>query len=59
MLKGCFFRCGVGVHQSTVGIIGMGRIGLSVAEKLKAFRPARIIYHNRRPDGESMSAHFC
>lgn len=46
-------RCGVGVHHSTVGIVGLGRIGFSVAEKLRAFKPARILYHNRNPNEES------
>uniref|UniRef100_A0A915EB71 D-isomer specific 2-hydroxyacid dehydrogenase NAD-binding domain-containing protein n=1 Tax=Ditylenchus dipsaci TaxID=166011 RepID=A0A915EB71_9BILA len=27
----------------------MGRIGMSVAEKLWAFHPSKVIYHNRRP----------
>uniref|UniRef100_A0A914ZI86 Glyoxylate reductase/hydroxypyruvate reductase n=1 Tax=Parascaris univalens TaxID=6257 RepID=A0A914ZI86_PARUN len=39
-----FYMCGVGIQESTVGIIGFGRIGCSVIEKLKVFHPSRIIY---------------
>uniref|UniRef100_A0A183D5I1 2-Hacid_dh_C domain-containing protein n=1 Tax=Gongylonema pulchrum TaxID=637853 RepID=A0A183D5I1_9BILA len=53
-----YYMCGVGVHQSTVGIVGMGRIGVSVAEKLKAFKPARMLYHNRKPNNESIVRYF-
>lgn len=34
--------------DATVGLIGMGQIGQSVAERLVAFGP-RIVYHTRRP----------
>lgn len=44
------YMCGKGLLNSTVGIIGLGRIGTSVAEKLKAFHPSRILYHNRKPN---------
>ncbi|KAH7721080.1 glyoxylate reductase/hydroxypyruvate reductase-like protein, partial [Aphelenchoides avenae] len=48
-----FYMCGKALAGSTVGIFGMGRIGESVAEKLAAFKPQRIIYHNRKPkDGK-------
>lgn len=47
--------CGKALAGSTVGIFGMGRIGESVAEKLAAFKPQRIIYHNRKPkDGSTL-----
>lgn len=32
---------------STVGIVGFGRIGQSIAKKLKAFETSRILYYNR------------
>lgn len=38
---------GQDLTEATVGIVGMGRIGLEVARRLKGFR-ARILYHNRR-----------
>jgi glyoxylate/hydroxypyruvate reductase len=43
-----FYMCGKAIANSTVGIFGMGRIGESVAEKIAAFKPKRILYHNRK-----------
>jgi len=40
---------GKALEGSTVGFYGMGRIGESVAEKVAAFHPHKIIYHNRKP----------
>ncbi len=37
---------GRGIKNSTVGIVGMGRIGLSVAEKLRPFGPKEILYYD-------------
>ncbi|KAI6187608.1 Glyoxylate reductase/hydroxypyruvate reductase [Aphelenchoides besseyi] len=42
------YMIGKGLSQSTCGIYGLGQIGSSVARKLEAFNPSRIIYHNRR-----------
>jgi glyoxylate reductase len=36
------------VHGSTVGIVGLGRIGRQVARRARAFDMA-VLYHNRRP----------
>ncbi|VDN03762.1 unnamed protein product [Thelazia callipaeda] len=41
-----YYMCGVGLRDSTIGIIGMGRIGASVAEKLKSFHPNRILFYD-------------
>lgn len=38
---------GPGLGESTVGIIGFGRIGQSVALKVKAFNAKNILYFNR------------
>ncbi|HEX5418201.1 MAG TPA: D-glycerate dehydrogenase [Chloroflexota bacterium] len=38
---------GQDLTEATVGIVGMGRIGLEVARRVKAFR-TRILYHSRR-----------
>lgn len=43
--------CGQDVHSSTVGIIGLGRIGAAVARRLKAFN-CTIIYSGRNPKPE-------
>jgi lactate dehydrogenase-like 2-hydroxyacid dehydrogenase len=40
---------GPDVYGSTVGIIGLGRIGLAVARRLQGFN-VRLLYHNRRPN---------
>ena len=43
------------VHGSTLGIIGMGRIGEQVARRARGF-DMNILYHNRRPRPEVESA---
>ena len=44
---------GMDVHGTTVGIIGMGRIGEAVARRAKGFN-MHVLYHNRtrKPDAE-------
>jgi phosphonate dehydrogenase len=39
---------GAGLDGSTVGIVGMGRIGQAVATRLRPFG-ARVVYHDLRP----------
>jgi phosphonate dehydrogenase len=39
---------GSGLHDATAGIVGMGRLGQAVAERLAPFG-ARIVYHDPRP----------
>lgn len=39
--------CGPGVRNSTVGIVGFGRIAQEVAKRLIPFKPKKIIYSNR------------
>lgn len=36
-----------GLERSTVGIIGLGRIGRRIAEMVAGFRPARTVYNSR------------
>jgi lactate dehydrogenase-like 2-hydroxyacid dehydrogenase len=38
---------GVDVHHATLGIIGMGRIGQTMARRAKGFS-MRVLYHNRK-----------
>lgn len=46
-----FSMCGVDVHSSTVGIIGLGRIGAAVGRRLRAF-DCNILYTSRSPKPE-------
>lgn len=39
--------CGQGLRNSTVGIIGFGRIGQEVAKRILPFKPAKILFTNR------------
>jgi lactate dehydrogenase-like 2-hydroxyacid dehydrogenase len=43
---------GPDVHGSTVGIIGLGRIGMAVARRLAGFQ-VRLLYHSRGPKPEA------
>jgi len=43
------YMCGRRIQGSVVGIVGMGSIGTSIAEKLKAFHPKELLYNNRKP----------
>ena len=42
------YMLGREVHSSTLGIVGLGRIGTQVARRGRAFDMS-VIYHNRRP----------
>jgi glyoxylate reductase len=42
----------VDVHNSTVGIVGLGRIGKAVARRLRGF-DCRLLYHQPEPDPEA------
>ncbi len=41
------YMLGREIHSSTLGIIGLGRIGQQVAKRARAF-DMRVLYHNRR-----------
>ncbi len=49
------WMCGTGLSGSTIGIFGLGRIGLAVAHRLKSFGPYKILYHNRKPNEQAPS----
>lgn len=46
---------GLDVHGSTLGIIGMGRIGRQIARRAQAF-DMRLLYHNRNRDLDAEAA---
>lgn len=43
---------GPDVHGATLGLVGMGRIGLAVARRARGF-DMRVLYHNRTPSAEA------
>ncbi|MBE9545970.1 MAG: D-glycerate dehydrogenase [Proteobacteria bacterium] len=52
---------GLDIHHATLGIIGMGRIGIELARRAKGF-DMEVIYfdHRRRPEkGDSVGAKMC
>ncbi|KAL1464075.1 hypothetical protein WDU94_003757 [Cyamophila willieti] len=52
------FMCGPALQGSTVGIVGCGRIGLSVLEKLIPFKVSKFLYTSRskKPEVEKHGA---
>lgn len=50
------YMLGREVHSSTLGIIGLGRIGLQVAKRARGF-DMQVLYHNRKPRPEVEQAH--
>ena len=51
---------GADVHGSTLGIVGMGRIGCAIARRARGFGMS-LLYHNRRPSAEAdaLQARWC
>lgn len=47
--------CGHSLDRSVVGIVGCGRIGLSIARKVKAFNIQRLLYsaRSKKPEGKA------
>ncbi|KAI9597809.1 D-isomer specific 2-hydroxyacid dehydrogenase [Syncephalis fuscata] len=51
---------GMHIGGKTVGILGMGRIGLATAKRLRAFNVGRILYHGNspRPEADEVNGEF-
>ncbi|EEB14830.1 Glyoxylate reductase/hydroxypyruvate reductase, putative [Pediculus humanus corporis] len=54
------WMCGVGLKNSTVGIVGFGRIGQAVAKRLIPFGVSQIVYSGRskKPEEKEFNAKF-
>ncbi|XP_034453701.1 glyoxylate reductase/hydroxypyruvate reductase [Hippoglossus hippoglossus] len=52
--------CGYGLSGSTVGIIGLGRIGMAVAKRLMPFGVKRLLYSGRtaKPQAAEVNGEF-
>lgn len=47
-----FMLAGADIHEQTIGIVGMGRIGQAVAKRAKGFN-MNVLYHNRSRNKEA------
>lgn len=52
--------CGKGLTNSTVGIVGLGRIGMAIARRIRPFGVQNILYcgRNKKPDDTEVGAAF-
>lgn len=52
------WMCGPGLNNSTVGVVGFGRIGQAVAQRLKPFNVSNILYSGRtdKPEAKEIGA---
>lgn len=58
---GPLWMCGTSVSGSTLGIVGLGRIGFAVAERLKSFKTKNILYSGNKAKieaAEKLNAKF-
>lgn len=54
---GVMENLGVGLYGKTLGIVGLGRIGKSIARRAEAFG-MKVVYHNRK-ETEAVNAKYC
>ena len=55
-----WWMCGHGLAGSTVGIVGLGRIGFAVAQRLRPFAVSRMLYtgHKQKLHAADIPAEF-
>lgn len=58
VLGDLFWMCGRSIYQNTVGIFGLGRVGLQIGERLLGFKPSRILYHDIVANPLADPSHF-
>ncbi|XP_021356676.1 glyoxylate reductase/hydroxypyruvate reductase-like [Mizuhopecten yessoensis] len=58
--ENALFLCGHEVSGSTVGIVGLGRIGMAVARRLNSFNVAKFLYtgNSQKSYAEEVNAEF-
>ncbi|XP_068596376.1 glyoxylate reductase/hydroxypyruvate reductase isoform X2 [Brachionichthys hirsutus] len=57
---GVLWMCGYGLSDSTVGIVGLGRIGFAIAQRLVPFGVKRLLYSGRtaKPQAAEVNGEF-
>ncbi|KAM9795169.1 glyoxylate reductase/hydroxypyruvate reductase [Neosynchiropus ocellatus] len=55
-----YWLCGYGLSGSTVGVIGLGRIGVAIARRLMPFGVKRLLYSGRtaKPEAAELNGEF-
>jgi glyoxylate/hydroxypyruvate reductase len=58
--QNALYLCGAQISGSTLGIVGLGRVGLAVAKRLKPFGINRLIYsgNTRKDSAQEVNAEF-
>ncbi|KJE89954.1 glyoxylate reductase/hydroxypyruvate reductase [Capsaspora owczarzaki ATCC 30864] len=51
------WMCGADISGSTVGIVGLGRIGAAVARRLAGFNIGKLLYSGRNPAAQALVNH--
>jgi lactate dehydrogenase-like 2-hydroxyacid dehydrogenase len=51
------YRLSPSLRDRTVGIVGLGRIGMAIARRLDAMK-VPVVYHSRRPRAEAPYRHY-